>query len=173
MYRVYEIFEVSSNGSPRRIDRVSGLEFAKSRLEELARHTINECFAADTNTRQIVAQRNVPPAKWRATKRVFQIAYTEHEGRGRAELLVGLGYGVVSAFSNQAARVLLGSFQHYDLFIVGHAAPEQTRNEMVIWLKENYPDVKVLALNPPHQQLARADYNVLQNGPENWLPLLA
>jgi CheY-like chemotaxis protein len=173
LYRVYEICEILPDGSRLKIALVSGLEHAKSRLEGLAKNTINECFAADANTRQIVAHRNVPLSRWRSTKRIFQIAYNEEEARARAELLSGLGYGIVSAFSNQAARLLLSSIQHYDLFIVGHAAPEQTRNEMVEWLKENYPDVRILALNPPHEQLPRADYNVLRDGSlEDWPPFL-
>lgn len=173
MYRTYEIFEILPDGSPRKRDLVSGLEFGKSRLDGLARRTNNECLAADSDTRQIVAHRNVPPPKWRATKRIFQIAYNEDEARARATLLIGLGYGVISAFSNEAAKVLLSSFQHYDFFIVGCAAPKQTRNEMVEWLKEHYPNVKVLALNPSDQQLPSADYNVLQSTPEHWLQFLA
>jgi short-subunit dehydrogenase involved in D-alanine esterification of teichoic acids len=76
---------------------------------------------------------------------------------------------------NEAAKVLLSTMQHTDLalFIVGHAAPEQTRKEMVDWLKAKYPNVKVLALNPPNQQLPDADYNVVQNGPEKWLPFVS
>src|SRR5439155_1510278 len=91
----------------------------------------------------------------------------------RAELLLGCGYGVISVLGNEAAKVLLSSIQHYDLFIVGHAAPEETRREMVGWLKVKYPEVEILALNPPHQQVLRADYNVRLNGPENWLPIVA
>lgn len=60
MQRVYEIFEVQPNGLPRRITEVAGLEPAKSRLQELANHTPNECFAADVQTYRIVAQKNVP-----------------------------------------------------------------------------------------------------------------
>jgi hypothetical protein len=56
---------------------------------------------------------------------------------------------------------------------VGHAAPEQARKEIVDWLKAHYPNVRILALNPPNQMVPNADYNVLQNGPELWLPLLA
>jgi hypothetical protein len=77
---------------------------------------------------------------------------------------------------NAAAQVLLSANPHKDLafFIVGHAAPsEPTREEMVDWLKEKYPKVKVLALNPPNSQLPRADYNATQNGPENWLPFVS
>jgi len=53
---------------------------------------------------------------------------------------------------------------------VGHAAPEQTRQEIVDWLKVKYPQTTVLALNPRNQELVGADYNVVQNGPEKWLP---
>jgi len=76
---------------------------------------------------------------------------------------------------NDAAKALLSANPHNDLalFIVGHAASEQTRKEMVDWLKEKYPKVKVLALNLPHSQLHNADYNATQNGPENWLPFVS
>ena len=41
---------------------------------------------------------------------------------------------------------------------------------MVDWLKEKYPKVEILALTPPHEQrLILADYNVVLNGPEEWL----
>jgi len=44
---------------------------------------------------------------------------------------------------------------------------------MVDWLKEKYPKVKALAINPPHSQIPNADYNATQNGPENWLPFVS
>ncbi|PYU52208.1 MAG: hypothetical protein DMG48_07325 [Acidobacteria bacterium] len=172
MYSVYEIFEVLPNGSTLKISRVSGLEFANLALRELAKRTSNECFVADARTRRVVAQLNVSKEKWRAAKRIFQIAYDEQLGLRRAELLRSLGYGVISVIGNDPARVLLTSIQHYDLFIVGHAAPEETRTEMIDWIRVKYPKVNILALNPPHQQLLNADYNVTLNGPENWLPIV-
>jgi CheY-like chemotaxis protein len=172
MNRVYEIFEVMSNGSPQRVTVVSGLEFAKVSLQKLATQTNNECFAADAKTRQLVMQMNVPRADVRATRRIFQIAYDEDLGLRRAELLRSRGYAVISVTGNQPAKLLLSSIQHYDLFIVGHAAPEETRREIVDWLKGQYPRVKILVLNPPDQQLLSADYNVRQDGPESWLPIV-
>ena len=138
MYSVYEIFEVLPDGSTLRISRVSGLEFANLVLQEQAKRTRNECFAADARTRRVVAQLNVSQGKWRATKRIFQIAYDEQLGLRRAELLRSLGHGVISVIGNDPARVLLTSIQHYDLFIVGHAASEKTRTEMVDWLRTRY-----------------------------------
>ncbi len=172
MYSVYEIFEVLPDGSALRISRVSSLEFAKLALQELAKRTKNECFVPDAKTRQVMAQLNVSQGKWRAIKRIFQISYDEQLGLRRAELLRSFGYGVISVIGNDPARVFLTSIQHYDLFIVGHAAPEETRTKMLDWIKVKYPSVKILALNAPHQQLLNADYNVTLNGPENWLPIV-
>lgn len=173
MHRVYEIFEVLPNGSPQRITVVCGLESAKTRLHQFANDTSNECFAMDARTRQIVALMNVPPATWRATRHIFQISYDEEFGPQRAELLKSRGYAVISVIGNEAAKVLLSSIQPYDLFIVGPAAPEETRREMVDWLRAQYPGVKILALNPPNQQVLTADYNVPQNGSENWLTMIS
>jgi len=173
VYRAYDIFEVMPDGSSVKRAAVSGLEFAKLALEELSKRTIysNECFAADRDTHQVVAQMNVPLAG-RSIKRIFQIAYDEESRLQRAELLLGCGYGVISVLGNEAAKLLLSSIQHYDLFIVGPDAPEETRREIVDWLKENYPQVKILAMNPPDQQVPKADYNAEQDGPENWLPIV-
>lgn len=170
MHRVYEIFEVLPSGSPQRVAVVSGLEFAKVALQHLAKRTSNECFAADAKTRQVVMQLNVAPANLRW---IFLIAYDEELGLRTAELLRSRGYGVISVIGNEAAKLLLSSIQRYDLFIVGHAAPEEIRREIVDWLKARYPGVKILALNPPDQHVPAADYNVPQNGPENWLPIVS
>jgi hypothetical protein len=168
VYRAYDIFEVMPDGSSVKRAAVTGLEFAKLSLAELSKRTSNECFAADRYTHQVVAQMNVPAG--RSMKRIFQIAYDEESRLQRAELLLGCGYGVISVLGNEAAKVLLSSIQHYDLFIVGPAAAEETRREMVDWLKANYPQVKILAMNPPDQQVPKADYNAEQA--ENWLPIV-
>ncbi len=172
MQRVYEIVEVLPNGSQQKVTVVTGLEFAKRVLLELAKRTNNKCLASDAKTHQVVMQLNVAPIKMWAARRIFQVCYDEKLAVGRAKLLRSRGYGVISVIGNDAAKVLLSSIQRYDLFIVGHAAPEETRREMVSWLKANYPGVKIIALNPSHQQVLGADYNVRQNRPETWLPIV-
>src|SRR5437660_12712319 len=161
------------DGSSVKRAAVSGLEFAKLALEELSNITRygNDGVAGDRDIHQVVAQMNVP-LSGRSIKRIFQIAYDEESRLQRAELLFGCGYGVISVLGNEAAKLLLSSIQHYDLFIVGPDAPEETRREIVDWLKENYPLVKILAMNPPDQQVPKADYNAEQDGPENWLPIV-
>ena len=63
-----------------------------------------------------------------------------------------------------------GDSYRYRIFIVGHAAPQGEREEIVAWLKTNFPQAKILALNPPHNGgLDKADFNFVLNGAEEWL----
>ena len=168
MHAEYEIFEVLPNGSSSRRALVSGLEFALLTLAGLAKNTPDECYAAEAQSRRIVAQMNVPSTRWK----VFQVAYDDALGAARAELLTRRGYSVVSVTTNERAKQLLRFPHRYDLFIVGHAAPAETRREMVRWLHLNFPNVKILALNPPQQPLAEADFNVQECDAEDWLPFI-
>jgi hypothetical protein len=148
MERDYDLFEHSQDNSLARRGSVHDLENARRKLQELAKTTTNECFATRTPTRQIVALVNIAQAGQAPAKRVgFQIAYDEHRLVTRTELLRHSGYEVISVVGNEAAKIVLNSPQHCDLFVVGHAAPEQTRKEMVDWLKIRYPHVKILALH--------------------------
>jgi len=173
MHRVYDVFEVLPNGVPQKVTVVTGLEVAKSRLHALAGRTPNECFVADAETHQIVAHLNIPAMKRRNIKRILAISYDEQMGHQRAAVLRSQGYDVVSIVGNEAAKILLTPGERYDLFIVGHTAPAETRQEMVAWLKERYAKTKVLAFNPPQQKVAGADYNVQYDGSEKWLPIVS
>jgi hypothetical protein len=44
---------------------------------------------------------------------------------------------------------------------------------MVIWLKVAYPNVPVIVLNPPKEEIRGADYNVPQSEPEAWLEVMS
>jgi len=175
--RDYEIFECLSDGFVMWRARETGLRNARLKLDALLRQTGQEYFAIHLMTRDVIFATDQSRAgSGRATKRIFQIAYTEALRVSRSELLRSLGYPVVSVVGNEAAMTLLTTLRHDKLdiavFIVGHAAPADARKEMVEWLKANYPMAKVLALNSPNQQIELADYNVKQNGPDSWLPLV-
>jgi hypothetical protein len=121
----------------------------------------------------VVAQVNVPLALERARKLIFQIAYTETLGIARSEELTRRGYRVTTVIGNERAKIVLAdSPQHYDLFVLGHGAPDKARSEMVAWLRVKYPNVKILGLNSIGR-LREADYNVLLDGPETWMPIVA
>jgi hypothetical protein len=109
-----------------------------------------------------------------AGNHVFQIAYDEMLLVTRELLLKDRGYEVTSVLGNEDARRALAMDQIYRLFIVGRDAPRETREAMVRWLKEHFPNIKVLALNPPYQdQLPGADFNLILNGPDEWLAVVA
>lgn len=109
----------------------------------------------------------------KAELRIFQVAYDEALLVTRAELLKSRGYAIDSALGNEDAMQALSRASSYNLFIVGHAADLRTRQEMAEWIRAQFPSVKILALNPLyHPELAAADYNVWQDGPEAWLGVL-
>lgn len=107
-------------------------------------------------------------------KRLFQIGYDERGLNARAELFRRFGHEVISALENEAAKHALASIRNVDVFIVGHDAPDQTRKEMVDWLKENFPNAKIVALIPSTSpRLPRADYNIVSGDWDEWLSLVA
>ena len=151
----------------------SGLHEARRQLEKLGKVTKNECFAMCLPTKEIAARVNVRTSEGRKPY-VFQITYDEKLAKARSDLLKLQGYEVTTVFGNDAAQAVLSIPQNCDLFVVGHAAPEKTRREMVAWLKENHPGVRILALNSASiRELVGADYNVKLNGPETLLPVIA
>ena len=176
--REYDIFACLPDGSILWHDSASGLRNTRLKLQKLVRDTGKEFFAMHLLTREIVFAVDVATVSAeRADKRIFQIAYNDRLRLARAELLRHRGYPVTSVVGNAAAKLLLTTL-HPDqagivLFIVGHDAPEKTRKEMVDWLRTNFPKSKILVLNPPNQEVQEADYNVVQNGPEAWLPIVS
>ena len=173
MEREYELFEKTADGEPLWRGHASGLREVRLKLREISERTSNECFAIHLPTKEIVAKLNVGGRKG-SKPTVFQIAYANQLAIARTEVLRLHGCEVVSVIGNEAAKTVLTLPQRYDLFIVGHAAPEETRKEMVAWLKAKFPGVPVLALNDSAtEKLAGADYNVKLNGPEAWLPMIS
>jgi len=173
--REYELFEQLPDGSPMWRGHASGLRDVRLKLQEIAKSTTNTCFAIYLPTNEIVARLNVG-ASGRTSEKplVFQIAYDDRLATARTEVLRLHGYEVVSVIGNEAAKVVLSLPQRCDFFIIGHAAPDEARKEIVAWLKTKYPGVRILALNSPTiRELAGADYNVKLNGPELWLPMIA
>jgi hypothetical protein len=162
----FDIFMVDSSGL-RWMEAAADLEGAKARARLLAASSPSEYIILNQTTGEKIS---IQP---KAKRIVFQIGYEERETKARAEMLRRFGHEVISVTHNEAAKVALSSYHDVDLFIVGHTAPQQTREEMVVWLKTNYPKVKIVALNPSKQHLLGADYNVVLNDHDEWLSLLA
>ena len=167
----FEIFECGADGAfmwlgTSHIDRV------RREMQRRVQATGKEYFAMQMRTRNVIFPARPPETG----KRVFQIAYTETLGQERAALLRGHGYGVLSVMGNQAAKAFLSSTRIHatdiDFFMIGHAAAEAARKEIVDWLRPRYPATKILVLNPPNGHTRGADYNVPENGPEPWFPVI-
>jgi len=162
----FDIFRVDSDG-PRWLEAAADLEGARARVNLLATASPGEYLIANHETGEKIS---IKPK----TKRIlFQIGYEPKGLNARAELLRRFGHEVISVTNNEAAKVALSSYHDVELFIVGHTAPEETRKEMVAWLKANYPKVKIVALNPSNDRLAGADHNVVVNDHDEWFALLA
>jgi hypothetical protein len=171
--REYDLFEQLVDGSPIWRGHASGLHGVRQQLLHLSKITENECFAMYLATKEVVARVNVRTATG-GKPLVFQITYDPQLAKERAAALRLQGYEVLTALGNDSAKAILTLPQNYDVFIVGHAAPEPIRREMVDWLKANYPGVRIIALNPPAvPNLIGADYNLKLSGPETLLPVIA
>ena len=166
----FDIFRIEANGNMILVGSAPTLKSAKTRVSELMALSPSEFLILShrTSNRLIIK----PPAAIRRTTRpvVFQIAYNSQLVFARAKLLESSGCEVVSVLGNDAAKIALSSIGHYDLFLIGHGTDLKTREEMAIWLKVIYPGVPILALNTSeHEALDNANYNLVLNGPEEWL----
>ncbi|PYT96295.1 MAG: hypothetical protein DMG36_00670 [Acidobacteria bacterium] len=163
----FHIFKVQSDGSLRWMEAAVDVERAKTRAKVLAASAPGEYVITNMTGDKILV-------KFSPKRIMFQIGYDENELKVRAELFRRVGHEVISVADNEAAKNALTSIHNVDVFVVGHTAPEQTRKEMVDWLKTNFPKVKIVALIPSaNRQLPRADYNVVLNDREELLSLLA
>ena len=166
MFPPVNIFKVQADGSLRWMEAAPDLERAKALVKGLAAASPGEYVLADPKGERVSIK---SPHK----RIMFQIGYDEKELKVRAQLFRCCGHEVISVADNEGAKSALASIQNVDVFIVGHTAPEQTRKEMIDWLKTNFPKVKIVALIPSaDRQLLRADCNVVLNDWDEWLCLL-
>lgn len=163
----FDIFKVES-ASVRWLESAADLESARARVNALAASSPSEYIIVNQKTGEKIS------IKPKSKRIVFQIGYDERELKARAEVLRRFGHEVTSVGDNTAAKTALATIRDVDLFILGHSAPDETVQEMLAWLRANYPNVKILALNPSkNRELPGADYNVTLNDYDEWLSLLA
>ena len=163
----FRIFKVQSDGSRRWTDAAVNQEDAKVRVKVLAASSPGEYVITNLTGEEI-------SIKSQPKRIMFQIGYDEKDLNVRAELFRRFGHEVISVPDNETAKHALASTHNVDVFVVGYQAPDKTRKEMVDWLKENCPKVKIVALVPStNRQLPRADYNIMLNDWGEWLSLLA
>ena len=163
----FDIFEAEPHGSLRWLAAAASMETAEARVKRLPPG--DYVIIADEHTPKRISIKS--PAK----QIVFQISYDDDKGStARETLFRSFGHEVISVPDDDAAKRALASIPNVDVFILGHTAPEQTRKEMVDWLKLNFPKAKIVALIPSASpQLLCADYNVPQSDWAAWVSLFA
>ena len=168
MSQQFHISKVENGSSLRLIEQADDLERARERVKKLSAFSPGEYIIANQQTGETIS------IKSHVKQIVFQIGYEEKDLNARAELFRRCGHHVISVVDNIAAKQALTSIENVDVFVVGPTAPEETRKEMVDWLKTNFPKIKVVALIPSaSRQLSSADYNIVLNDWDEWLSLLA
>ena len=168
MSQQFHISKVENGSSLRLIEQADDLERARERVKKLSAFSPGEYIIANQQTGETIS------IKSHVKQIVFQIGYDEKDLNARAELFRRCGHHVISVVDNIAAKQALTSIENVDVFVVGPTAPEETRKEMVDWLKTNFPKIKVVALIPSaSRQLSSADYNIVLNDWDEWLSLLA
>src|SRR5215467_12440280 len=163
----FDIFKEQADGSLRWLAAATSMETAEARVKGLPPGAY--VIISDQRTAKRISIQL--PTK----QIVFQISYDDEKGSAARETLFrSFGHEVVSVVDNDAAKRALASIPNVDVFIIGHTAPEQTREEMVDWLKANFPKAKIVALIPSAiPELLCADYNVPQSDWAAWVSLFA
>ncbi len=163
----FDIFRVQLDGSLHWLAAAASMDAAEGRVKRLPPG--NYVIIADQHTPRRISIKS--PAK----KTVFQVGYDDDKGStARETLFRSFGHEVISVADNDAAKRALASILNVDVFVLGHAAPEQTQKEMVNWLKANFPNARIVALIPSASPLLLcADYNVPQSDWAAWVSLFA
>jgi hypothetical protein len=168
----YDLFEIDA-GQRIWCTRVIGQMYAGFTLRKMSAKTPNECVAVHQPANEVVARLNVPTADFRAPY-VFLIAYDPKIADALAQELPSHGYRFGYAAGNDLAFAILTTPMECDAFIVGYAAPIDTRRGMAGWLNSTYPDVPIIALKSPSEpDLTAAHFNLELDGDRALLPTLA
>jgi DNA-binding NtrC family response regulator len=104
------------------------------------------------------------------TPRIFQIAHDGDLMRLREMVLVQSGYSVTSAAGNAEVRRLLTQEAPFDAFFIGWSMTLDERKDIIVWLKQHWPSVPVVAIHNAFQSAtAGADFCASHDTPEEWI----
>src|SRR5690348_8545885 len=94
--------------------------------------------------------------------------------RIRELLLAQSGYSVASACGNAEARRLLAEEAPFDVFFVAWCTAYHERKAIVVWLKQHWPAVRVVAIHDSFQRsIPGADICAKHDTPDEWLGAVA
>ena len=102
--------------------------------------------SSDSGTRDTTAPRFLVPQSELRKKRILHVEFDRVLLATRHALLETAGFEVISCFSGMAAREVSTGSAHFDLFLIGHAAPIDERTDLVTWIRAHFPRVAIVAL---------------------------
>ena len=106
---------------------------------------------------------------------ILQVAYDRGLLATRAILLERCGYLVTSVFGNDSAMGIGGDvLSTVDVVVIGFSTKPTVRAEVILWFKQNYPAIPVVALQVnAFEKFPKADCVTLSEDPLIWLSALA
>jgi len=169
---LYDLFRID-DGYPIWCTQVMGLMDAGFKLREISSKSPNECYAVHQTTNDVVARLNVPAARKRAA-RVFHVAYDLMLAGKLAQELPSHGLRLSYAAGDDLVYTILMTPMKCDVFLLGDAAPVETRRDAAAWLMENYPNVPIVALKLSSEpDVDHVQFNLDLDGEGALLPTLA
>jgi len=168
---LYDLFQIDG-GCPIWCTQVAGLIHAGFKLREISSNSPNECYAIQRSTNYVVARLNLPARV--GAPRVFHIAYDLTLADKLARELPWHGLRFSYAAGNNLAYTILMTPMKCNAFMLGYAAPIETRRDAAAWLADNYPDVPVVALKSIGEpDVDPAKFNIELDGDGALLAVLA
>lgn len=87
----------------------------------------------------------------------------------RTEMLKHAGFQVSSALGNTQARRELEDKADYDLVVIGWSGSDTERGDIVRWVKEHAPALRIIALyGAGGHEITEADFNSRSENPAEW-----
>src|SRR5580704_6128125 len=107
-----------------------------------------------------------------ATERILYACYDPALLIRRERLLMGEGYTVITVLGTDGLTALR-QVDEFDVVLIGDEGPLSDRQSALLWLKEEFPRIPVIALSPGSEDLPGSDYQVVTSGSEDWIKAVA
>lgn len=86
------------------------------------------------------------PETFGRKKRILHVEFDRTLLTTRHALLETAGFEVISCFSGMAAREVSAGNNHFDLFLMGHAASMHERTDLITWIRAHFPGISIVVL---------------------------
>jgi hypothetical protein len=103
-----------------------------------------------------------------ADERILHVCYDPTLLLARERLLIAQGYQVFTVFGVDGLTAL-SQIDGFDFVLMGDEGPLAERQSSVVWLKEGYPQIPVIALCHGVENLHGSDYKISTVDAQDWI----